>query len=98
WYPLFGTMTLLSYQIPIVALTSQSPWVRVNYPIFFLLSGLYSASTLLVVYWTRSAGYLRPVNAPILSWEAIVYELARWPWGHAPRCSTSSRESHSHSA
>jgi cellulose synthase (UDP-forming) len=35
---------------------------------------------LLTLIWTRRQGWLRPVNAPVLSWEAILFEYVRWPW------------------
>src|SRR5260221_3070397 len=33
-----------------------------------------------ILYWVKAQGLLRPKNAKILSWEVMLFQLARWPW------------------
>ncbi len=80
WYPLFGMMMLLAYLVPLFALATHHAWVNVSYPVFLLLGLLCSASALLIVGWVRSCGWMRPPETPLISWEAIAYQMARWPW------------------
>ena len=30
--------------------------------------------------WLRRRGLLRPADAPVISWESILFQLVRWPW------------------
>src|SRR5205814_1985572 len=80
WYPIFGAMMFFSYLIPIMAIASQTPWVSVSYPAFLLHGAPSALITLLIAYWVRMQGWLRPPEAPLLSWENAAYQLARWPW------------------
>ena len=36
--------------------------------------------SLAVVTFLKRQGWLRPVEAPLLSWEAVLFQLVRWPW------------------
>jgi cellulose synthase (UDP-forming) len=88
WYFLFTLHMLLVYLLPVAALLSGTPWVNVNLPEFLLRTTIPSVVALLTLVWTRRQGWLRPANAPVLSWEAILFEYVRWPWmvlgiGHA---------------
>jgi hypothetical protein len=35
---------------------------------------------LLAATWARGRGWLRPYTAPIVSWEVMLYTIAKWPW------------------
>ena len=80
WYLLFTLHLMLGYLLPILALAFGTPWVSVNLPEFMLRAAIPSAVALLTVFWIRHLGWLRPRTAPVLSWEALLYEYVRWPW------------------
>ncbi|MBV9328018.1 MAG: glycosyltransferase [Chloroflexi bacterium] len=80
WYFLFTLHMLLVYAMPIVALVTGTPWVDVDLPMFLLRATIPSLVALLALIWTRRQGWLRPATAPVLSWEAILFEYVRWPW------------------
>ena len=37
-------------------------------------------TSLFVIFWIKDKGLLRPANAKVLSWEVVLFQLARWPW------------------
>ena len=80
WYPLFGLSMLTAYAIPIVALVTQTPLVEVSYFEFLTYSIPQMLVTILIVVWLKKQNWLRPVNSPVISWEAALFQLARWPW------------------
>ncbi|MDQ3810624.1 MAG: glycosyltransferase, partial [Chloroflexota bacterium] len=88
WYPLFALHLLVAYLLPPVALLTRSPWVNVELPAFLLRSSFVTVCCLAPVWWVQRQGWFRPADARVLSWEAMLFQLARWPWvllgcGHA---------------
>lgn len=83
WYPLSSLLTATLFAMPVIALVRGKPFVAVTYPEF--LTHFLPLSLLLLVfaYRWRATGTFRPVNSPILSWEAVLFLLARWPWALA---------------
>jgi cellulose synthase (UDP-forming) len=80
WYPLFALVMLALYAMPVVALATQSRYVDVtaiDFYIHVLAAELIFA--ILALGW-RANGWLRPADAKIFSWEAILFLFARWPW------------------
>jgi cellulose synthase/poly-beta-1,6-N-acetylglucosamine synthase-like glycosyltransferase len=64
---------------PFAAITGK-PWMNVNY-LSFLLHWLSLAALLtLMAAVLRRRRLLRPVNAPLVSWENWLYMLVRWPY------------------
>jgi hypothetical protein len=71
---------VVSYVLPIIALSTKQPWVNVNYfdylthiiPITFVY--------LLLILWLKEHSWLRPKNVDIISWQSILFQFARWPW------------------
>ncbi|MBP9817324.1 glycosyltransferase [Candidatus Shapirobacteria bacterium] len=80
WYPLFAFCMLTSYLLPLIAIIRGQPWVNVNYLEFVLHNFLSSSICILIVWWISSKGWLRPKYAKFISWETILFQLARWPW------------------
>ena len=80
WYFLFSGALLASYLLPLLALASGLSFAHVGYAEFLIWSALPTAASMLVILWIKTEGLLRPVNAKILSWEVILFQLARWPW------------------
>jgi len=70
----------VSFLFPILALSFNITFVNVGYPAF-LVHVLPTTFVLVALasQW-RSYGVYRPVDAKLLSWEAIIFVFARWPW------------------
>jgi len=80
WYPLFATMMLLMYLLPLLALLEGRSWVNVIYLDFLLHAAPLTTSLILIVAFVRRNRWCRPEDAPALSWEDFVFLFARWPW------------------
>jgi len=71
---LFGTA------LPVFAVLSTEPWVRVSYLSFlFHTIPVVSLSVAILVFLKRH-GWVRPVDIPILNWEVGLFQIIRWPW------------------
>ena len=80
WYPLYALTMAVSFSLPIVALLNRTVFVSVEYPVCFV--HYYPMTVILIAlsYQWRGLGVYRPADAKVLSWEALVFVLARWPW------------------
>ena len=80
WYAGLAASMLVGYALPVLALATGVPWANVNLLEFYLHSGILLLATLTVAEWVRRQGWARPQDAPLLSWEAVLGNLLRWPW------------------
>ena len=80
WYPFFALTQALGFLAPAIALLAAAPWVSVDYPIFLLMYAAPTLMCIVIVFWVRRRGWLRPVDAPVLSWRSALLMLARWPF------------------
>ena len=80
WYPLFSFTMLLGLSLPVAAILLRNPLVSVTYLDFLLHAIPVSAAILAIVAFLKHHRYLRPADAPMLSWESVLFVLARWPW------------------
>ena len=80
WYFFFGGILLSTYLLPLLALVFGVSFAHVGYGEFLFWSSLPTVTSLLVILFIKKQGLLRPSNAKILSWEVILFQLARWPW------------------
>ncbi len=80
WYPLHTLVMLTMVLLPAWALLAHAPLVRVNVADFYLHFVPVGLVLLLAVVWVRAHRLLRPANAPVISWEAILFQFVRWPW------------------
>ncbi|WP_354700849.1 hypothetical protein DSM112329_01141 [Paraconexibacter sp. AEG42_29] len=80
WYPLFGLLMLASVLVPVVALVTQTPFVRVSLGDFYTHFAPSVLTLLCVVLWLRRLAFLRPRTARAVSWEMALFQLVRWPW------------------
>jgi cellulose synthase (UDP-forming) len=84
YYPLLALTTAAGLALPVVAAVSGANWVNVNYFEFLARWMILSVFMIGATVYVRRKRLLRPVDAPIISWENWVYALARWPyvaWG-----------------
>ncbi|MFF4800957.1 glycosyltransferase [Streptomyces sp. NPDC001351] len=86
YYPLLALTTTCGLLLPPVAAVTGIPWVDVDYLSFLGHFWAMSFFLILLTVLLRRRGLLRPVDAPVLSWEGWLFGLARWPyvaWGTA---------------
>lgn len=80
WYPLDSIAWAMLFAMPILALALGANLVDITYLEFVIH---YTPMTLVLVFmifrW-RAFGWLRPVDAKIISWEGILFVVAKWPW------------------
>lgn len=84
FYVLLAVTTVCGLALPPIAAVTGAPWITVNYLEFLLHWWAISIWLVALTLLLRTRGLLRPVNAPILSWENWLYCLTRWPfvaWG-----------------
>jgi cellulose synthase/poly-beta-1,6-N-acetylglucosamine synthase-like glycosyltransferase len=80
WYPLFALFLTLMFAMPIIALTRGENFVAVTYPAFLAHFAPLTVILVAMFYRWRATGTFRPIDAKVLSCEAMLYLLARWPW------------------
>ncbi len=80
WYPLYAAVMLASFGIPVIALLTGTPLVKVELGQFYIHLMLPLVLLISAAYWLRHLGALRPRNARIISWEVVLFQLVRWPW------------------
>jgi cellulose synthase/poly-beta-1,6-N-acetylglucosamine synthase-like glycosyltransferase len=86
YYVLLALATVGGLALAPIAAISGAPWINVNYPDFLLRWWSVSIWLVLLTVVLRRRGLLRPLWAPIVSWENWLYCLTRWPyivWGVA---------------
>lgn len=80
WYPIFAAFMLMTYLLPIVALTFDMPFAGVTYPAFLGHAAPATLVLMFIAYEIRRDGLLRPQNAKVISWERALFACAQWPW------------------
>ncbi|MBS7543928.1 glycosyltransferase [Ancylobacter oerskovii] len=80
WYPLYSGIWALLFLMPAVALATGEPFANVTYIDFVVHYAPMSVVLLLMVWRWRANGWLRPVDSRLMSWEEILFVLAKWPW------------------
>ena len=73
-----------AFLIPPLALILRCPFSNVDLLTFLIASLIPSAFAVGICAWLRNLGVLRPANAPVLSWESVLFPMMRWPlvtWG-----------------
>ncbi|HYF26027.1 MAG TPA: glycosyltransferase [Baekduia sp.] len=80
WYPLGAGVLALTHALPAIAILSGTPLVRVELGAFALHLLPCVGVLLVMVGLLRRWGWLRPADAPVLSWEGALFALVRWPW------------------
>jgi cellulose synthase (UDP-forming) len=84
YYPMLAITTVVGLSLPPIAAVTGLAWVNVNYVEFLLRWVAASIWLLLLVAVLRRNKLLRPVRAPLLSWELWLGAVTRWPfvaWG-----------------
>ncbi len=80
WYPLHTLVMSVMVALPVWAVVTHTPLARVEVGDFYLHFVPVGLVMLGAAMWLRHCGLLRPADAPVLSWEAILFQFVRWPW------------------
>lgn len=80
WYILYSSMMLVGIALPIYAIIFNTPLVSVSYISFLGIHILNIFTTLSVVLYLKHLKMLRPIDAKPISWEMIIFNIAKWPW------------------
>jgi cellulose synthase (UDP-forming) len=80
WYSLFSVFMLITFLMPILALAAGHPFAKVTLADFILHALPAEVMIVLLAWRWKSNGWLRPVDAKLFSWEAVLFLHARWPW------------------
>ncbi|TIM42917.1 MAG: glycosyltransferase [Mesorhizobium sp.] len=83
WYPLFSFFMALMFAMPLIALVRGENFVAVTYLDFLAHFTPLSIVLIVMAYRWRATGSFRPFDAKVLSWEAMFFLFARWPWALA---------------
>ena len=69
-----------AYVLPPLALFLRHSFAHVSYLEFALYSIWPTLTSVFTVLFLKGRKLLRPVNAKVVCWEGICFQLARWPW------------------
>ena len=79
-YPLIAATMLAFYLLPIAAVVFDLRYAHVAYPAFLAHVMPPMGVMLVLTVALRRDGLFRPVEAPIVSWEKLLFVLLQWPW------------------
>ena len=79
-YPLIAGTMLAFYLLPVAAVALDLRYAHVTYPAFLAYALPPVAILLLHTAALRRDGLFRPHDAPVLSWEKVIFFLLQWPW------------------
>lgn len=80
WYPLFTIIMLMGLCLPLLSIILEKPLVSIPYLSFLLASVILDISIFAIVLSLKKWQLLRPKDAHIISWEMVIFQLARWPY------------------
>jgi cellulose synthase/poly-beta-1,6-N-acetylglucosamine synthase-like glycosyltransferase len=80
WYPLLAFISLSMFMIPVAALLFDFNMAGVTYPEFVAYAAPPALLLTAIIIRVARYGLCRPVDTKVLSWEAALYPLVRWPW------------------
>lgn len=79
-YPLFAVTLGTMYLMPMAALIWDVTWAEVTFPAYVAHATPPVLALLAIAVCLRADGLFRPVDAPVLSWERVLFVLMQWPW------------------
>ena len=80
YYFLLSVATVIGILLPPFAALTGKPWMNVNYFAFVLHWWPLTIWLILLTAVLRRRNLLRPLDAPLVSWENWLYILVRWPY------------------
>lgn len=80
YYPLQSIFCLIGTGLPLYGVIEHVTWGNAGLGEFYLHIWVCSALLMAMLAWVRRCGVMRPVKAPLWSWEMVLFQLVRWPF------------------
>lgn len=80
WYPSYGSHLIIGSFLPAIAIAINIPWMQMNYIDFLFHWWTLVIACILPIWFVKSQGFFKPKDAPLISWEGILFQITRWPW------------------
>jgi cellulose synthase (UDP-forming) len=80
FYLLMGGLLTVASVLPVLALLLGHSWGHATLTQFYAHAWAYSLLLLATALYVRHLDVFRPRRAKLWSWEAILFQLLRWPW------------------
>ena len=80
FYLLMGIMLTVATVLPVVGVLLQVSWGHTTLLGFYAHMWAYSLLVLGTAAYVRHLRVFRPHNAKLWSWEAVLFQIVRWPW------------------
>jgi len=80
WYYLYSIAMFCGFILAPLGLATGAAYANVNFFEYLIRLGIPVGIAISILYWLKSLKLLRPQNAKIISWEVMLFQLARWPW------------------
>jgi cellulose synthase (UDP-forming) len=80
FYLLMGGMLTVASVLPVLAVVLRHSWGHATLVQFYAHAWAYSLLALATALYVRHLRVFRPHNAKLWSWEAVLFQLLRWPW------------------
>jgi hypothetical protein len=80
WYFLFTLTMVLGYSLSPIALVTNCPFTNMGYWTYAYHALAPTIACWIIVKWLGKQNLLRPHYSKVLSWESILFQMARWPY------------------
>jgi cellulose synthase (UDP-forming) len=80
FYLVQGIVCIASAVLPSVGVLTGVAWGNTSFADFYVHLWLTSMCLVLVLWWLRHCGVLRPTTAKLWSVDLALFQLVRWPW------------------
>ncbi len=80
FYPLAALSLATLYAMPIVALWTDTTFANVTFPAYVGHALPSVAALVAIAYALKRDGHFRPVDAPVIAWEKMLFVPLQWPW------------------
>ncbi len=80
FYLVMGVMLTVASALPVIGVLLRQSWGHTSLLDFYTHMWAYSLLVLGTAFYVRHLHVFRPRDAKLWSWEAILFQLVRWPW------------------
>ena len=80
FYLIMGVMLSLATALPVLGVLLRHSWGHTSLLLFYTHMWLFSLLVLVMAVYVRHLHVFRPRDAKLWSWEALLFQLVRWPW------------------
>ncbi len=80
FYLVMGVMLTVATLLPIMGVLLQRSWGHTSLVEFYVHMWAFSLLVLGTAVYVRHLDVFRPRDAKLWSWEAVLFQLVRWPW------------------